>query len=127
VATYRGPFGPIQVDVDPEWLREIIPDLSQRSRRGRRLRKLLRLHEEHYARVSADREASGMGVLVGEKNRIDGELEAAAKEACSLGGHSIGHVALQAASLMAVKADSLYDCKSAPDLLCALLKVAGAA
>jgi hypothetical protein len=62
-------------------LREIIPDLSPRSRRGRRLRKLLRLHEEHYARVSVDREASGMGVLVSEKNRIDGEQEAAATEA----------------------------------------------
>ena len=63
-----------------------------------------------------------MGVLVGEKNRIDGELEAAAKEACSLGGHSIGHVALQAASLMAAK----LDCKRAPELLRALLDVAGA-
>jgi hypothetical protein len=64
-----------------------------------------------------------MGALVGEKNRIEGELEAAPKEACSLGGHSIGHVALQAASLLAVK----LDCKCAPELLRALLKVAGAA
>jgi hypothetical protein len=69
-----------------------------------------------------------MGFLVSEKNRIGGEVEAAAaKEACSLGGHSIGHVALQAASLMAAKLGSYHDCKRAPELLQTLLKVAGAA
>jgi hypothetical protein len=51
--TYRGPFGPIQVGVDPEWIRELLADLSPRSRRGRRLRRFVRLHEEHYARLSA--------------------------------------------------------------------------
>ena len=55
------------------------------------------------------------------------QLEAAAKEACGLRGHSIGHVALQAASLMAVKAGSYYDHREAPAVLRALLKVAGAA
>ena len=43
--TYRGAFGPLKIDVDPEWIREMLPDCSLRSRRGRRLRKLLRLHE----------------------------------------------------------------------------------
>ena len=56
------------------------------ARRGRRLRTLLRLHEEHYARLSADREALGVGPLIDEQNRIERELEAAAKEACSLVG-----------------------------------------
>jgi hypothetical protein len=46
-ATYRGAFGPLKIEVDPEWIREMLPDCSPRSRRGRRLRKLLRLHEEH--------------------------------------------------------------------------------
>ena len=125
--TYRGPFGPIEMDVDGDWIRELLPDFSPRSRRGKRLRKLLRLHDEHYARVWADREASGVGPLVDEKKRIDGELEAVAKETCSFGGHSAGAVALQAASLLAVKLSSYYDCKAAPAVLQALLKVAGAA
>jgi hypothetical protein len=101
--TYRGPFGPIEIDVDGDWIREALPDFSPRSRRGRRLRKLLRLHDEHYAQLWADREASGVGPLVDEQKRIEAELEAAAKEACSLGGHSVADVALQAAALLAVK------------------------
>ena len=55
--TYRGPFGPLEVDVDPDWIREMLPEFSPRSRRGRRLRKLLRLHNVHYAALWADREA----------------------------------------------------------------------
>ena len=55
---------------------------------------------EHYARLWADREASDVGRLIDEQNRIERELEAAAKEACSLVGHSVGHITLQAASLM---------------------------
>ena len=124
--TYRGAFGPIEVDVDGDWIRELLPDFSPRSRRGRRLRKLLRLHDEHYAALWADREASGVGPLIDEQKQIEGELEAAAKEACSLGGHSIGHVALQAAALLAVKLSSYYDCETAPAVLQALLQVAGA-
>ena len=125
--THRGLFGPLEVDVDPDWIREMLPEFSPSSRRGRRLRTLLRLHEEHYARLSADREALGVGPPIDEKNRIERELEAASKEACSLGGHSIGHVALQAASLMAAKFGSYHDCKRAPELLRTLLKVAAAA
>ena len=53
--TYRGPFGPLKIEVDPEWIREMLPDCSPRSRRGRRLRKLLRLHEEHNALIWAGR------------------------------------------------------------------------
>ena len=87
----------------------------------------MRLHDEHYARVGADREASGIGALIDEKKRIEGELEAAEKETCSLGGHSAADVALQAASLLAVKLSSYYDCKAAPAVLQALLAVAGAA
>ena len=34
--TYRGPLGPIEIDADPDWLRELLPDFSPRSRRGRR-------------------------------------------------------------------------------------------
>ena len=86
----------------------------------------MRLYEEHYARLWADREASGRGALIDEKNRIEGELEAAAKEACSLPCHSVGHVALQAAALMALKLGAYHDCKRAPDVLQALLDCAGA-
>jgi hypothetical protein len=122
--TYRGPFGPIEIDVDGDWIRELLPDFSPRSRRGRRLRKLLRLHDEHYAQLWADREASGVGPLVDEQKRIEGELEAVAKEACSLGDHSAADIALQAASLLAVS--SFHDYKAAPAVLQALLKVGGA-
>src|SRR5271170_1217716 len=73
--THRGLFGPLEVDVDPDWIREMLPEFSPRSRRGRRLRTLLRLHEEHYARLSADREALGVGPPIDEKNRIERELE----------------------------------------------------
>jgi hypothetical protein len=125
--TYRGPFGPIEIDVDGDWIRELLPDFSPRSRRGRRLRKLLRLHDEHYTQLWADREASGVGALVDEQKRIEGELEAVAKETCSMRGNSVGDVALQAASLLAVKLSSYYDCKAAPAALQALLEVAGAA
>jgi hypothetical protein len=54
-------------------------------------------------------------------------LEAAAKEACGLGGHSVADIALQAASLLAVNLSSYYEHKEAPAVLEALLKVAGAA
>jgi hypothetical protein len=83
----------------------------------------LRLHDEHYAQLWADREASGVGPLIDEQNRIERELEAAAKEACSLVGHSVASVALQAASLITVKLSSYYDCKAAPAVLMALLEV----
>jgi hypothetical protein len=68
-----------------------------------------------------------VGPLVDEQKRIEGELEAVAKETCSLGGNSAADVALQAASLLAVKLSSYYDCKAAPAVLKALLEVAGAA
>jgi hypothetical protein len=123
---YRGPLGPIQVDIDPEWIRELLPKFSRHSPRGRRLRRLLRLHEEHRARMWADREASGLGQLVDENVSIEGGLEAAATEARSLGGHSIGHIALQAASLLALKIDCYRDSAGAPAVLRALLEAAGA-
>jgi hypothetical protein len=124
--TYRGPFGPIEIDVDGDWVRELLPDFSPRSRRGKRLRNLLQLHDEHYAQLWADREASGVGPLVEEQKRIEAELEAVAKEACSLGGHSAADVALQAAALLAARLCNYYDCKAAPAVLEALLEVVGA-
>jgi hypothetical protein len=72
-------------------------------------------------------QASGVGHLVEEQKRIDGELEAVAKEACSLGGHSAADVALQAAALLAVEFSSYYAWRAAPKVLQALLEVAGAA
>ena len=62
----------------------------------------------------------------GAKNRIEAELETAAKDAFSLGGHGLCHVTLQAAALMAVRLGSYRDCKQAPKVLLALLKFAGA-
>jgi hypothetical protein len=81
----------------------MLPESSPRSRRGRRLRKLLRLYDEHYAALWADREPSGVGPLVDEQKRIENELEGTSKEACRLGGHSVGHIALPAAPLLAMK------------------------
>ena len=65
--------------------------------------------------------------MIDEQKRIEGELEAVAKETCSMRGNSVGDVALQAASLLAVKLCSYYDCKAALAVLQALLEVAGAA
>jgi hypothetical protein len=69
--TYRGAFGPLKIEVDPEWIREMLPDCSPRPRRGRRLRKLLRLREEHNALIWAGRQISGIGPLVEERKRIE--------------------------------------------------------
>jgi hypothetical protein len=57
-------------------------------------------------------------------SRIENELEGTSKESCRLGGHSVGHVALPAASLLAMKLGSYHDCKSAPAVLQALLDFA---
>jgi hypothetical protein len=82
---------------------------------------------KHYAQVWADRDASGVAAAWDEQKRIEGDLEAAAREACSLGGHNAADVALQAASLLAVKLSSYHDRKRAPAVRQALLEVAGAA
>jgi hypothetical protein len=50
------------VEVDPDWIRDALPNFSPGSRRGKRLGRLLRLHDEHSARVRAAREASGIGL-----------------------------------------------------------------
>jgi hypothetical protein len=122
--TYRGLFGPIAVDVDPDWIRDLLPNFSPRSRRGRKLRRLLGLHEAHYARVWADRDASGMGAAVEAQERVSEALTASAKEALDRGGHSVADVALQAAALLAVKLGSYHDFKRAPAVISALLEVA---
>ena len=119
---YRGSFGPIEVDVDPDWIRENLPDSSPRSRRGRRLRKLLRIHEGHHARLLAQRESSGVGPLIDEKKRIESELEATAKEVCGAAGHSAADVALQASALLAVELGSYYAWEAAPAVVEALLE-----
>jgi hypothetical protein len=129
--TYRGAFGPLKIEVDPEWIREMLPDCSPRSRRGRRLRKLLRLHEEHNALIWAGRQISGIGPLVEERKRIEEELEAVAKEARTLDAYGAvsgpANAALRAAALLAVKLGAFYEHKEAPRVLEVLLKVAGAA
>jgi hypothetical protein len=122
--TYRGLFGPIGVDVDPEWIRDLLPNFSPRSRRGRKLRRLLGLHEAHYARLWADRDASGMGAPVEAQERVSEALTASAKEALDRGGHSVADVALQAAALLAVKLGSYHDFKHATAVISALLEVA---
>ncbi len=123
LATYRGPFGSVHVEADPDWLRETISGLSPRSRRGRQLRRLLSLHEEHYTRVWMDREASGLGALVDEHERIERDLKAAAAEVCDLESSGEARAALQAATLL-VKGDGARD---VPTALLGLLEVAGAA
>jgi hypothetical protein len=123
VVTYRGPLGSIEVEVDSEWIRDQLPSYSPLSRRGRKLRRLLRIHEQHYARMFADREASGIGALIREREQIERELKAAAEEVCDLEGQGAAHLALQAATLL-VKGDGVRD---VPAALLALLEVAGAA
>jgi hypothetical protein len=125
--TYRGAFGPLKIEVDPEWIREMLPDCSPRSRRGRRLRKLLRLHDEHNALIWAGRQISGIGPLVEERKRIEEELEAVAKEARTLDASGPANAALRAAALLAVNLGAFYEHKEAPAVLEALLEVAGAA
>jgi hypothetical protein len=75
----------------------------------------LRFYEERIANMCAGRDTSGVGTLVDEQKRIEGELEAAAKEACGLRAHSEADFALQAASLMAVKPGIVPNRKHAPD------------
>jgi hypothetical protein len=123
--TYRGLFGPIGVDVDPDWIRELLPNFSPRSRRGRRLRRLLRVHEAHYARIWTDHEASGVTAAVDAKLRIEEDLQATAQAAFERGGRSVADVALQAAALLAVKLGSYHDFKRAPEVILALLEIAG--
>jgi hypothetical protein len=128
MVTYRGPFGPLKIEVDADWILEMLPNCSPRSRRARRLRKLLRLREEHNTLISFDRQMiSGIGPLAEEGKRMEEELEAVAKEVCSLDSSRPANAALQAAALLAVKLGAFYEHKEAPAVLEALLKVAGAA
>lgn len=121
---YRGPFETIEVDLDGEALRDQLEDFSPNSRRGRRIRELLRLHDEHEAQVDADRDASGVSAAIAERDRIAGELETAADAAGALEVVGIADVALRAAALIATDAD--YARKPAAGVLKALLEVAGA-
>jgi hypothetical protein len=97
----------------------MLADVSPRSRRGRRLRKLLRLHDAHYSALWAAREASGIGPLIDEREQIDRELKAAAEAVCDLEGHGAAHVALQAATLLVRGDDGARD---VPEALLALLE-----
>jgi hypothetical protein len=129
--TYRGAFGPLKIEVDPEWIREMLPDCSPRPRRGRRLRKLLRLREEHNALIWAGRQISGIGPPGRGEEADRRELEAVAKEARTLDASrpvsGPANAALRAAALLAVKLGAFYEHKEDPAVLKALLKVAGAA
>jgi hypothetical protein len=73
------------------------------------------------------RQISGIGPLVEERKRIEEELEAVAKELCSLDASRPANAALQAAALLAVKLGHYHDHREAPAVFQALLKVAGAA
>jgi hypothetical protein len=123
MVTYRGALGPLKVEVDADWIREMLPDFSPLSKQGRKLRRLLRIHEQHYARVWAAREASGIGPLIDERERIERDLKAAAEDVCDIEGSGAAHAALQAATLP-VKGDGVRD---VPAALLTLLEVAGTA
>jgi hypothetical protein len=77
------------------------PDFPPGARHGKRLRWPLQWHDEHYARALADREASSVAPLADDYKRIVGEWKL--REACSLGAHSVADIALEGASLPAVK------------------------
>ena len=109
--TYRGAFGPLKIDVDPEWIREMLPDCSPAL-------------PTRPATPQAPAPARG---LVEERKRIVEELEAVAKEARALDASGPYNAALRAAALLAVKLGAFYEHKEAPAVLEALLKVAGAA
>ena len=119
--TYRGTFGPIELDVDtPTGCATCCPT-------SRRARVAAGGCASCYGCTTSTTLACGpivrpQAVAVDEQKRIDGALETAAKEACSIEGDSFTHVALQAASLMAVKLRSYHECKRAPAVLLALLK-----
>ena len=93
------------------------PDCSPRSRRGRQLRKLLRLHDEDNALIWAGRQISGIGPLIEERKRIEEELEAVAKEARTLDASGPASAALRAAALLAVKLGAFYEHKEAPAVM----------
>jgi hypothetical protein len=123
MVTYRGPLDPLKIEVEPDCIRDVLADVSPRSRRGRRLRKLLRLHDAHYSALWAARAASGIGPLIDERERIKQELNASAEEIYDLEGHDAAHLALQAAMLL-VAGDGVRD---VPAALLVLLEAAGAA
>jgi hypothetical protein len=104
-------YQPGQFERGLKILAQEINDRSQRAAIARRVSTLLR-----------EREASGV-----EQERIQDELKAAAKEACDLDASSPFNTALQAAALLALKLGAFYEHKEAPQVLEALLKVAGAA
>jgi hypothetical protein len=79
--TYRGPLGPIEVDVESDWIRDVLAGLSPHSRKGRRLRKLLRASEAHWSRVWADREASGFAAAHARYEALESDLRATAETA----------------------------------------------
>jgi hypothetical protein len=64
---------------------------------------------------------------VRRRKRIEEELEAVAREVCSLDASRPANAALQAAALLAVKVGAFYEHKEPLAVLEALLKVAGAA
>jgi hypothetical protein len=79
--TYRGLLGPIEVDAEADWIREVLAGLPPHSRKARRLRKLLQASEAHWGRVWAEREASGFAAAHARYEAIEGDLRATAEAA----------------------------------------------
>jgi hypothetical protein len=125
--TYRGPFGPLKIEVDPEWIREMLPDCSPRSRRGRRLRKLLRLHEEHSLSFGPVARSQASVPWSRRGSGSKGSWKRWQRRHVLWTPSGPYNAALRAAALLAVKLGAFYEHKEAPAVLEALLKVAGAA
>ena len=73
--------------------------------------------------IAALRERDAWGI---DQERIENELKAAAREARDLAASKLANVAIQAASLLAVKLGHYHDHREAPSVLQALLDFAGA-
>jgi hypothetical protein len=79
--TYRGPLGPIEVDAEGDWIRDVLAGLPPHSRKARRPRRLLQTSEAHWERVWADREASGFAAAHAHYEALEGDLRATAAAA----------------------------------------------
>jgi hypothetical protein len=84
----------------------------------------LRIHDNHYACVWADREASGVAAVVDDSRRIEEDLQSARGRPSTGKAIASQTFALQAAALIAVKLGSYHDLKHAPAVILALLEVA---
>lgn len=100
---HRGLLGEVEIDVDPDWIREQLAHVSPRSRRGRRLRQVLRLADDHYIRVWSDRETYGFAAAWDQSQRLEDALRDVGKAALAWPRPDAAGVALQAAALLAAE------------------------